>query len=118
MKELIKEIVKDYGTVAVKGAKAIAVRSIIAVGSIEVITYILAAAYTVGCRVLRMRLKISPRSIPRILKQIVPHLLRISLPMRSFRLESSSLCDRMQSRIALIFATFSAPIIGGEQRVL
>lgn len=53
MKELTKEIVKDYGTVAVEGAKAIAVGSIVTAGSIEVITDILAAAYTVGCRVLR-----------------------------------------------------------------
>ena len=53
MKELTKEIVKDYGTVAIKGAKAIAVGSIITAGSIEAITDILAVAYTIGCKVLR-----------------------------------------------------------------
>ena len=53
MKDTTKEFAKDCGNVAIEGIKAVAVNSVINMGSTVTVAEVLTIAYNLGCKVLK-----------------------------------------------------------------
>ena len=53
MKDTTKEFAKDCGNVAIEGVKAVAVNSVINMGSMVTVAEVLTVAYNLGCKVLK-----------------------------------------------------------------